>query len=306
MELSDVQKEADSAGRKALLFGVFAVGAAGLFGYSMAKMGGTAPDTQPVVVAARGLPPLTTLKAADLQVVNWPMMSLPDGTYRDPNMLLTPEKINVGELIKNEPILVPRVTNADSGLAVSTLIDPEKRAFVVQIDESMATAQILHPGAMVDVVATLEDPRNRSSTVTKTLLQNVKVLAIGDRVDVEPQPSQFEDDSDAQKRRAAKDPREGRERHRVVTLSVSLGDVELLSYAVRTGRLDLAMRASADTEIVVTTGVTTEKLLGSMRKERDRDEEDDGRSAAPSIGSSSSPRPRRARRSSPMIYRGGH
>jgi pilus assembly protein CpaB len=307
VELSDVQKEADSAGRKALLFGVFALALAGAFGYMLAKFGGATQDTQPVVVAARALPPLTTLKAADLEVVAWPLTALPEGTVRDPNQILSPVKINIGELIKNEPILLPRITDADSGLAVSTLIEPEKRAYVVLVDELVATAQILHPGATVDVIATFKE-QSKGTALVKTLLQNVKVLAVGDRVDVEPQATQFDENTDEGRRRAAQNPRDKQQRHRVVTLSVSLADVELLTFATRNGYLDLAMRSGSDTEIVTTQGVTNAKLFGALKKESEEEGDRQGSastpSASPSMGGSRPSRSSGRRRSSPMIYHG--
>ncbi len=259
MELLEVQKEADSAGRKAMVFGVLALVLAGTFGFLLARFGGTTNDSQPVVVAARNIPALTSLKASDLQTVMWPRTSLPDGTVGDANLILAVAKVNVTELVRNEPVLTPRLAAADSGVAVSTIIEAERRAFVVTATESVATATILHPGAMVDVVATLTDPRN-TSVVTKTILQNIKVLAVGDSVDVEAR-------QEMRKVGEQRDDREATQRRRVVTLSVSPADVEVLSYATNQGHVDLVMRSNADTEVVPTTGISTDKLLGSIKED---------------------------------------
>jgi pilus assembly protein CpaB len=288
VELLEVQKEADSAGRKALIFGIIGMSIAATFGYLLSRFGGGTPDSQPVVVASHTVAALTTLKAADLTVVSWPRNALPEGIISDMNQILGSPHVNVNELLRNEPVLAPRLSAAEGALGVSALIETEKRAFVVQVNEAIATSMILHPGCVVDVVATLQDPRTQS-TVSKTILQNVKVLAVGDSVDVESQPL----------RTGGGEPRgenhSSVQRHRVVTLSVTLSDVEILSYATTQGRIDLAMRSNSDTEVAATAGVSTEKLLGSLKEDSDARDHDRDRGGAPALSAPQSTPPARTR-----------
>lgn len=254
MELLEVQKEADSAGRKAVFFGICALVLAGLFGWMLARLSGaTTGDTQSVVVAAEVVPPLTPLKAKHLKVVAWPVTSLPTGYFAKIDDVLKSAQLNVSSLVTGEPLLASRLSTPDRGLGVAQLVDPTMRAFVVQVNDSMAKAQIIHPDESVDVIATLTDPRTRE-LVTKVILQNIKVLAVGDSVDVVAagngeKPSQGSTDASI-------------ERHKIVTLLVSLNDVEHLAYATREGKIDLALRSNLDSDIIKTNGVNAESLLG--------------------------------------------
>jgi pilus assembly protein CpaB len=253
VELTEVQKEADAAGRKAILFGIAALLTAGLFGWMLARLSGGGPETQAVVVAAEEIPPLTQLKAKQLKVVQWPAAALPRGTFAKPEDVVKTNQINVNGLEVGEPILAARLSTPERGLGMSQMVEPSMRAFVVQVKEHVATAELLHPGAFVDVVATLEDVHSRE-LVTKVILQNVQVLAVGASIDVEPA--------------TAKEVKEGEERakverRRVVTLLVNLADVEELAFASQQGKLDLALRNNQDSELVNTEGATVDKMLGS-------------------------------------------
>lgn len=289
MELSEVHKEADSAGRKALIFGGLALIAAGLFGWMLAHLSGSEGKTQAVVVAKRDLPPLTQLTKDDIATVGWPRESLPSGFIADANTLTAISQVNLQELQKNEPILATRVSRTEGGIGVSVLVKPQMRAFVVEVNEPVAKSTILHPGAHVDVLATLADPRGRNNQmVTKAILQNLTILAVGDSVGFEAQEVSKPGERRVEDRPAL-------ERHRVVTLEVGLGDLETLAYAASQGKVDLALRSNADTENVSTEGVTTAKILG--------DTGDDDRHEVRTTGAvepaRSAPTPRARRHSKP-------
>ena len=255
MELLEVQKEADSAGRKAIIFGIGALMLAGVFGWMLARLGGGGPEIEPVVVAAEEIPPLTQLKLKHLRVVQWPKTSKPQGTFTKPEDVITSNELNLSGMVAGEPILRSRLSTPERGLGVSQLVEPSMRAYVVQVNDSIAKSQIIHPGALVDVIATLEDVRTRD-LVSKVILQNVQVLAVGDSVDLEPRPMNKEDMAHSEDRQSV-------DRHRVVTLLVNLSDVEYLAFASSQGKIDLALRSNVDAEIVPTTGVNMEKVMGT-------------------------------------------
>ncbi|HET6345890.1 MAG TPA: Flp pilus assembly protein CpaB [Myxococcota bacterium] len=298
MELTEVQKEADSAGRKAILFGIAALLTAGLFGWMLARLSGGGPETQAVVVAAEEIPPLTQLKAKQLKVVQWPAAALPRGTFAKPDDVVKTNQINVNGLDVGEPILASRLSTPERGLGMSQMVEPSMRAFVVQVKEHVAAAELLHPGAFVDVVATLEDVHSRE-LVTKVILQNVQVLAVGASIDVEPA--------------TAKEVKEGEERakverRRVVTLLVNLADVEELAFASQQGKLDLALRNNQDSELVSTEGATVDKMLGA-RPSKAEARPSVSQAAPPPVApprpsrSSSHPHPSSSPRTGPHIYK---
>jgi pilus assembly protein CpaB len=148
------------------------------------------------------------------------------------------------------------------------------RAMSVRVDEVIGVAGFVLPGTRVDVMLTLDKSGNRPQSTTKTLLQNVQILAAGQSVtrDKEGKPQTVT----------------------VITLLVSPDNAELLALATKEGRLQLALRNTLDTLTVATRGARADKLSPS---------------AAPS-----SPQPQRSRaaapppRANPTVvegYRGG-
>ena len=296
MELLEVQKEADSAGRKAIIFGIGALMLAGVFGWMLARLGGGGPEIESVVVAAEEIPPLTQLKLKHLRVVQWPKTSKPQGTFSNPNDVIASNELNLSGMVAGEPILNSRLSTPERGLGVSQLVEPSMRAYVVQVNDAIAKSQIVHPGALVDVIATLEDQRNRDQ-VSKVILQNVQVLAVGDSVDLEPRPLNKEDVAHAEDHQQV-------ERHRVVTLLVNLADVEYLAFASAQGKIDLALRSNVDAEIVPTTGVNMEKVMGTAHNNNGADMKAAPQvtDSHPSSGKTHASRPRSAP-PGPSIYK---
>lgn len=261
MEINEAQKEADSAGRMGFVFGIAALALAVFFGWLLAHLLSSGPETKPVVVATGDIAALSQPKVEQLKVVDWPAAAMPKGTFTRIEDVIKTGKININGLTEGEPVLEGRLSTPDKGLGMSQMVEPNKRAFVVQIEDSVATAEIMHPGAMVDVVATLVDNKTHE-TITKTVVQNVQVVAVGDSIEVERSEVSDKANAESHSERIA--------RHRVVTLMVSLPDVEVMTFASRYGDIDLALRNNNDAEAVATQGVTMDKIMGRNKKPDDR------------------------------------
>lgn len=266
MELTEVQKEADSSGRKATVFGILLIVAATTLGWLLAHFGSSGPETQPVVVAAVNVAPLTQLKPEQLKVVEWPVQSMPHGTFQKPEDVVRTGEININGVLAGEPILADRLSTPDRGLGMSQMVDPNMRAYVVRVDDHVATAEVLHPGAKIDVVVTLDDPKGHEP-VTKVILQNITVLGVGDSIDVEAAAPRDKEKTGID--------RENVECHRVVTLLVNASDVEALGFASRAGRIDLFLRNANDPTVALTRGITFEKIMA-----RNRDKSEPGHPSA--------------------------
>ena len=275
VELVEVQKEADNAGRKAIVLGLAALMLAIGFGWLLANLGGGGPETQPLVVAKDAIPALTSVRAEQLKIVDWPATALPKGGFHKIEEITSSNKITVVGLEPNEPILDSRLSTPDRGIGVSQLIEPNMRAYVVSVNDYLAKAQIIRPGAFVDVVAVL-DKCTRDHRVAKIILQNIQVLAVGERVDVTRSDGK-EADTDG-----VHDQSEG---YRVVTLLIQATDVEIMVLATTEGRIDLALRSGRDSEIVTTTGADSNKVFGGHNS-------DGAESEAPPPPMARSPRPR--------------
>jgi pilus assembly protein CpaB len=92
----------------------------------------------------------------------------------------------------------------------------------------------------VDVLLSLDKGDNRPQALTRTILQNVQVLAAGQQVqrDKEGKPQTVT----------------------VVTLLLTLDDAELMVLAGKEGRIQLALRNTLDTLSVATAGAKADQL----------------------------------------------
>jgi pilus assembly protein CpaB len=85
--------------------------------------------------------------------------------------------IQKGQLIREDDLAA-----RGSGEAIASQLEPGYRAITVTLrDASPGVA--LYPGAMVDVLATLEVPirgTNQKETITRTVLERSRVLAVND------------------------------------------------------------------------------------------------------------------------------
>jgi len=118
---------------------------------------------------------------------------------------------------------------------LGTLITEGYRAVTVRADIGSIHGGLLRTGDRVDVLCTVADPK-LGDTITKTLLQNVTVLAVGGQI---------------------RAPAFGKSKRRSVpsvTVEVSPEDAEMLVFAQQKGELSLIVRPQADT--------STAKLVG--------------------------------------------
>lgn len=258
MEVNEIQQEAQSAGNKAIIFGVLALVVAALFGWTAAQLSSHGPESHAAVVAAVDLPALGSLRKEDLKVVQWPATSFPKGAFETVDEVLKLNQISTNALVQGEPILLSRLGSPERGLGISLIVEPNMRAFVLQVDGPVAAADLLHPGAFVDVAATLQDTK-RQDMVTRVILQNVQILAVGDNVDVEPRRLSGQSET------SASDERDKIERHRVVTLLVNLKDVEPLTLAVRAGKIDLSLRSNKDSTMFESAGTSLQAVFGTKK-----------------------------------------
>jgi pilus assembly protein CpaB len=90
-------------------------------------------------------------------------------------LALSPMKVN-------EPILASKVTGAGEGASIASLLPDGKRAATVRINDVSGVAGFVQPNDAVDVLITRTIGQgDRSQQVTDVLLQNTRVIAMGQR-----------------------------------------------------------------------------------------------------------------------------
>jgi len=199
-------------------------------------------NTQEVVVAKVDLSWGTVLIKEMMETKPFLKSSLPGGYFSDTSSLVG--RVLISSVKANEPIfesrLAPKTVKAGG---VAAMINPKKRAIAVKVDKVVGVSGFIHPGNRVDVLVTLASGK-ASTPITKTVLENILVLAAGsemERKGKEEKPSTVD----------------------VITLEVTLEEAEKLALAVTEGRIILVLRNFNDTEDVLTKGMTIPTLLAS-------------------------------------------
>ncbi|MBF0452681.1 MAG: Flp pilus assembly protein CpaB [Candidatus Magnetomorum sp.] len=205
--------------------------------------------TASVVVAVHHMKKGHVLKLTDLAVQQWPLKDLPKGYYSQIKFL--DGYLTLQEIIKGQAILKSSIAEKTSALGLSSIIADGKRAITLPVDEVIGVAGFVQPNDRVDVIATVDIGPYKETPVTKMILQNVKVLAVGEKV--------IEENEKKDKKKKRPKPI----RVKVVTLEVTPQDTQHLALISSQCRIHLAL-CNEDTitqETNVKTGINIQTLF---------------------------------------------
>ncbi len=156
-------------------------------------------------------------------------------------------KLTKERIIKGEAILLDRLYTGEK-TNMAFLIPKGKRAVTMGVNEVTEVGDFIIPGDYVDVLATFEEAsldiigrKVFYPKYTKTILQNVQVLGIGQNMQV-------------MKEKDSKLPAS-------VTLAVTLEEAERLVLADESGVLRLALKPAADNSSTQTNGVVKDDMV---------------------------------------------
>jgi pilus assembly protein CpaB len=244
-----VEKGGRRSGTRAVLFlaiGVAAAVTAGLLfsRYIDARTAAARVPTGKVVVASADLPEATTLAAAHLTTTDWPLASLPQGTFTDSEKLIG--RVALARIVKGEPVLESKLATSGAGRGLAALLPAGMRAVAVRVDDVVGVAGFIHPGDNVDVIVTMK-PREDGNSLpaSKVILQNIRVLAVGQELQRK--------EGSAEKAQLAT----------VATLMVDTQESEKLALAATKGKILLTLRSGADEDEVTTKGIVPPELLAA-------------------------------------------
>ena len=199
--------------------------------------------TQHIVVAARALPLGTRVDASNLRVIAWPADEPVAGMFT--RIEDCTDRALVADVAANELILDRKLAPKESGAGLPAVIPEGMRALSVAVNDVVGVAGFVTPGTMVDVLVTGKvggGSRGAEDTVTRTILENVRVLAAGQKIEQD---------------------REGKPQTvPVITLLVSPEDAGRLAMASTQGKIQLALRNTVDTKKVGPPSVMEANLFG--------------------------------------------
>lgn len=212
----------------ALVFGVAA--AIGVYAISRARSGWQQVEMVPVIVMTADVPRGRSLSADMVDQRRWPKESVPDGVVSDLSAAL--DRTVLIPMAKGELLLDSKLAAKGAGRGLAAIIPPGMRAVTIQTPNiATGVAGFILPGNKVDVLLTVSEPRLDDPTgggSTFTLLQNIEILAVDQRIDA-PQENKM-------------DPKELRS----ITLLVTPADAARLELGQNKGTLHLALRNPGD------------------------------------------------------------
>jgi pilus assembly protein CpaB len=192
-----------------------------------------------VVVSSKPLPLGTRLQAGDLRLVTWPAAQPVQGMFTRVDDCVN--RAVITSMVENEPLLEGKLAPKDGGAGLSATIPDGMRAVSVSVNDVIGVAGFVVPGTMVDVLVT---GATNYGNVTRTILENVRVMAAGQKVEQD---------------------REGKPQTvPVITLLVSPQDANALTMASTQGRIQLALRNTLDSKKVDPPPVLQAFLFGGV------------------------------------------
>lgn len=183
-------------------------------------------STRNIVVAAQPLPLGTRLEPSMLRTIAWPAEQPMPGMFARVEdcvnrALITP-------VAENEPILEGKLAPREAGAGLPAVIPEGMRGLSVAVNDVIGVAGFVGPGTMVDVLVTGTAGGTSAQMIeTRTLLENVRVLAAGQKT---------EQDRDGKPQTVP-----------VITLLVTPEDAAKLALASTEGKIQLALRNTVDT-----------------------------------------------------------
>ena len=192
--------------------------------------------TQEVLVAAADVGMGQKITADNVRWQRWPDEAINESYIRrdtSPNAVEEFQGTIVrSQFIAGEPIRQVKLARADSGF-LSAVLPSGKRAVAVRVSAENTAGGFILPNDRVDVIQTVSQqsaPDTPAETVSRTILTNVKVLAVDQTVE--------EQDGEAVVV------------GKTATLELDPAQVELVTAAEASGTLSLSLRSVEDTDEV--------------------------------------------------------
>ena len=158
----------------------------------------------------------------------WAAKAIPAGAFPSKKALFKEgRRISLATIQQNEPILISKITGPGERASLSTLLDKDKRAITIRVDDVRGVAGFILPNDRVDVVLirSVSDSSAGRRDYSDLLLQDVKVIAV-DQI------------SSEQKDRPTV--------AKAVTLEVTPFQAQKISLATNVGHLSLILRKAGD------------------------------------------------------------
>jgi pilus assembly protein CpaB len=179
-------------------------------------------NQQNVVVATVEIAFGQMVEAQQVAVVRMPKDTVPDDAFDATDKVVG--KIATFSMLRGDILRGARLAEHLGGSTLASLIEPDKRAISVRVDDVVGVGGFLLPGNRVDVLATRQTG-NDGNAESKTILEDLRVLAVDQTASTDKtQPVVV----------------------RAVTLEMTPAQAEVLVKGMTAGKLQLALRNPLD------------------------------------------------------------
>jgi len=127
-----------------------------------------------IVVAATDLGVGTPLNKETVTFAEWPKANLPKGVFYDVGAL--EKRVSVTRILAGQPVVDAALAVPGSGAGLVAKIPSGMRAIAISVDEVKGVGGFVLPDTSVDIHCL--ESSGRGNMITKTILKNIKVLAI--------------------------------------------------------------------------------------------------------------------------------
>jgi pilus assembly protein CpaB len=206
-------------------------------------------QSQDVLVAASDIGQGAKLTAENVRWQRWPEDAMNPGYIQKQTQPQAVTELTGAvvrsQFVAGEPIRNVKLARPESGF-LSAILPPGRRAVAVRVSAQNTAGGFILPNDRVDVIQTVSQQSAADApaeNVSRTILANVKVLAIDQTVD----------ESEGEAVVVGK----------TATLELGPAEVELITAAEASGALSLALRSMSDTASVVS--ATEERTSATVR-----------------------------------------
>ena len=197
--------------------------------------------TRAVVVAAKQIPAGTKLTEKELAIKQVPLQAVPKDY---PSSIVTIKDRVVKITIQPDEIISEtKLVGKGSAGGMPLVIPPGYRAITLKVNEVIGVGGFVNPGDHVDILSILK--KSADEAYSRTILQNVLVLATGDKI-LDPNVV-----SEPQAKIVTQ-----------VTVALNLRDSEKLALVQETGQLHLVLRPFGEDKIYQVNGSNLVDVYG--------------------------------------------
>lgn len=199
--------------------------------------------TRAVVVASKNIPAGTKLTEEFLTIKQLPAKTVPKDYPESIDSLKN--RIAKTTILPEEIITESRLVGQGAAGGLTLIIPPGHRAITIKVDEVFGVGGFINPGDHVDIVAIIK--KSDEQNFSRTILQNILVLAAGDKI-LDPNVV-----SDPAPKVVSQ-----------VTVALSPEDSEKLALAHEMGTLHLVLRPHGEKVLVSSIGSTLGDVYGGL------------------------------------------